>query len=44
VNLGEERESIRRVLSGLKPGQRVVVHGAFHLNSERKRKELEGAR
>lgn len=44
VNLGEEREGTRVVQSGLKPGQRIVVRGAFHLNSERKRKELEEAR
>jgi cobalt-zinc-cadmium efflux system membrane fusion protein len=43
VVLGEERDGARVVQSGLKPGQRVVVKGAFHLNSERKRKELEGA-
>lgn len=42
VMLGEEREGIRVVQSGLRAGQRVVVKGAFHLNSERKRKELEG--
>lgn len=42
VVLGEEREGIRVVQSGLQAGQRVVVKGAFHLNSERKRKELEG--
>lgn len=44
VTLGEEREGTRVVQSGLKPGQRIVVRGAFHLNSERKRKELEEAR
>lgn len=42
VVLGEEREGVRVVQSGLAPGQKVVVKGAFHLNSERKRKELEG--
>jgi membrane fusion protein, heavy metal efflux system len=42
VVLGEERDGVRVVQSGLKPGQKVVVKGAFHLNSERKRKELEG--
>lgn len=44
LNLGEEREGIRVVQSGLKPGQHIVVRGAFHLNSERKRKELEETR
>ena len=42
VVLGEERDGVRVVQSGLEPGQKVVVKGAFHLNSERKRKELEG--
>lgn len=42
VVLDEERDGVRVVQSGLKPGQKVVVKGAFHLNSERKRKELEG--
>jgi cobalt-zinc-cadmium efflux system membrane fusion protein len=31
----------RAVLSGLKPEQPILVEGAFHLNNERKRKELE---
>jgi len=29
------------VLSGLSQGETIVTEGAFHLNSERKKKELE---
>jgi cobalt-zinc-cadmium efflux system membrane fusion protein len=43
VKVDEEREGIRVVRSGLKEAQRIVVKGAFHLNSDRKRRELEGA-
>ena len=42
VKLDEEHEGIRVVRSGLQTGQRIVVKGAFHLNSERERRELEG--
>ncbi len=42
VRLGPEHDGRRAVLSGLSGGERVVVEGAFHLNNERKRKELEG--
>jgi cobalt-zinc-cadmium efflux system membrane fusion protein len=41
VSLGPEQDGYRRVLEGLKVGQRIVVDGAFHLNNERIRKELE---
>jgi len=34
-------EGMRPVFDGLREGQRVVVEGAFHLNNERKRAELE---
>lgn len=43
VKLGPEHEGKRVVLSGLKGGERIVVDGAFHLNNERNRKEMEGA-
>ncbi|MQY50282.1 efflux RND transporter periplasmic adaptor subunit [Rhodocyclus gracilis] len=43
VELGPESGGQRAVLSGVKPGERIVVDGAFHLNNERKRKELEGS-
>lgn len=42
VVLGPETGGVRPVQSGLKEGDGVVVEGAFHLNNERKRKELEG--
>ena len=41
VRLGPESGGQRPVLDGLKAGQRIVAAGAFHLNTERKRKELE---
>ncbi len=41
VELGAEREGLRPVLAGLKPGASIVSEGAFHLNNERRRKELE---
>jgi len=43
VKLGSEQKGLRVVETGLKPGEKVVVEGAFHLNNERKRAELEGA-
>ncbi|GAB2180861.1 efflux RND transporter periplasmic adaptor subunit [Denitratisoma sp. agr-D3] len=43
VKLGSEHKGLRVVETGLKPGDKVVVEGAFHLNNERKRAELEGA-
>lgn len=42
VKLGPEQDNLRAVLSGLNEGARIVTEGAFHLNNERKRKELEG--
>lgn len=43
VKLGAEANGLRPVLEGLEAGQPVVVDGAFHLNNEHKRAELEGA-
>lgn len=43
VRLGPEADGLRPVLSGLSGGETVVIDGAFHLNNERKRKELEGS-
>jgi cobalt-zinc-cadmium efflux system membrane fusion protein len=40
VKLGLRDGEMRRVLGGLKPGDKVVVEGSFHLNNERQRKEL----
>ncbi len=42
VTLGQESNGHVPVLTGLKPGEAVVTEGAFHLDNERKRKELEG--
>ncbi|MCE1239564.1 MAG: efflux RND transporter periplasmic adaptor subunit [Azonexaceae bacterium] len=42
VKLGIEQDDYRVVLSGLKPGEKLVVDGAFHLNNERNRQALEG--
>ena len=43
VKLGPEQGGQRIVQSGLKGGEKLVVEGAFHLNNERNRKEMEGA-
>lgn len=41
VTLGNAYDGFRPVLSGLTEGEVIVSEGAFHLNNERKRKELE---
>ena len=41
VRLGPAVDGLRPALEGLREGQRIVVEGAFHLNNERKRAELE---
>lgn len=41
VKLGALAGEMRPVISGIKRGEKVVVEGGFHLNSERLRKELE---
>lgn len=41
VTLGEQEGTVRPVIAGISPGDRVVASGAFHLNNERLRKELE---
>lgn len=43
VKLGPEHDGKRAVLSGLTEGVSIVAEGAFHLNNERKRKELQGS-
>lgn len=43
VKLGPEHDDRRAVLSGLAEGARVAADGAFHLNNERRRQELEGS-
>ncbi|WP_077731969.1 efflux RND transporter periplasmic adaptor subunit [Methylocaldum sp. 14B] len=41
VSLAPEQGGYRRVIEGLTEGEPTVVDGAFHLNNERIRKELE---
>ncbi|MFZ9575018.1 MAG: efflux RND transporter periplasmic adaptor subunit, partial [Limnohabitans sp.] len=41
VTLGSSSRGLRAVQQGLNEGAQVVVEGAFHLNDERKRAELE---
>lgn len=43
VKLGPEQGGQRVVMSGLKGQEKLVVEGAFHLNNERNRKEMEGS-
>ena len=43
VTLAEETGELRVVISGLAGGETVVAEGAFHLNNERRRAELEGS-
>lgn len=43
VALGREHGNSRVLLSGLGEEDRIVVDGAFHLNNERKRLELQGS-
>jgi len=43
VQLGAEHEGRRVVLSGLGDTETIVVEGSFHLNNERKRRELSGS-
>jgi cobalt-zinc-cadmium efflux system membrane fusion protein len=40
VKLGELHMGLRPVLDGVKPGDRIVVEGGFHLNNARKQAEL----
>jgi cobalt-zinc-cadmium efflux system membrane fusion protein len=41
VELGPAQDELRPVLKGLPQGSEVVTQGAFHMNNERKRAELE---
>ncbi len=41
VELGPAQDQVRPVIKGLSAGAEVVVEGAFHMNNERKRAELE---
>lgn len=42
VTLGAEHEGYRVLVAGPRPDEPVVVDGAFHLNNERKRRNLQG--
>ena len=42
ITVGQENNGKIPVITGLVGGEKVVTDGAFHLNNERKRKELEG--
>jgi len=42
LQLGLEYDGRRVVLAGLREAEIIVVEGAFHLNNERKRRELSG--
>ena len=41
VELGPAQDKVRSVIKGLSAGAEVVTEGAFHMNNERKRAELE---
>jgi membrane fusion protein, heavy metal efflux system len=43
VSLGEESGGRRILMDGLRPGEKIVVEGAFHLNNERIRLSVQGA-
>lgn len=42
VTLGTDLENRYALVSGLQPGEKIVLDGAFHLNNERKRLALGG--
>ena len=42
VALGGEFGQARVLQDGLRPGEKIVLNGAFHLNNERKRQALQG--
>lgn len=42
VTLGPEVDGSRVITSGIAPGEKIVLDGAFHLNNERKRMALQG--
>jgi cobalt-zinc-cadmium efflux system membrane fusion protein len=43
VQLGAEHDGRRVVVSGVRENETIVVEGSFHLNNERKRRELSGS-
>jgi len=42
VELGAEFDTVRVLLGGVEPGEKIVTDGAFHLNNERRRRLLTG--
>jgi len=42
VTLGEEHGAVRVLMGGVRPGEKIVLDGAFHLNNERRRLLLRG--
>jgi membrane fusion protein, heavy metal efflux system len=42
VQLGEEQDDRRIVLSGVRADERIVTDGAFHLNNQRKQNAIKG--
>jgi membrane fusion protein, heavy metal efflux system len=42
VTLGMEFEDRRVLTDGVKPGEKIIIDGAFHVNNERKRAALQG--
>lgn len=42
VKFGEEHSGKRVLLDGIRPGERIIVDGAFHLNNERRRRAVRG--
>ena len=43
VTLGPEYGGRRVLLDGLREGEKIVVEGAFHLNNERRRRNVRGS-
>ena len=43
VMLGLEQAGSRVLIEGVRPGERIVLDGAFHLNNERRRQALRGS-
>jgi len=42
AKLGMEYRDVRVIEDGVRPGEKIVLDGAFHLNNERKRRMLQG--
>jgi cobalt-zinc-cadmium efflux system membrane fusion protein len=42
VKLGGEFGGRRVLIEGIRPGEKIVVEGAFHLNNERRRRNMRG--